>query len=61
MFQMAYKLKPFAGIYMCFIGFDDSDDTHLRLLEANDGVEVEQNDTRCTHVVCRKHLKVYCI
>lgn len=49
---MNHRLKPFAGLYIAFVGFPSDEILHFKLLAENKGTLVTADDKRCTHVVC---------
>lgn len=47
-----YKLKPFHGLHMAFLGFKEEDQKELsELTLANEGLLVDADSMSCTHVV----------
>lgn len=47
-----YKLKPFHGLLMAFVGFKDDEVKELsELTTANEGIIVDAADPSCTHIV----------
>lgn len=47
-----YKLKPFHGLHMAFVGFKEDDARELsELTTANEGIIVDAADLSCSHVV----------
>ncbi|KAF5305669.1 hypothetical protein FQA39_LY09158 [Lamprigera yunnana] len=52
MFIAEHKLKPFHGGNVCFLGFPEDEDKHMKeVLEANGGRSINLDDVSCTHVV----------
>ncbi|XP_075234568.1 protein ECT2-like [Lycorma delicatula] len=49
--MMNHRLKPFAGLYIAFVGFPSDEILHFKLLAENKGTLVTADDKRCTHVV----------
>lgn len=50
--QTEYRLKPFHGIRVCFIGFPEAEEEHMtEVLVANGGTITTLDDPACTHVV----------
>ncbi|XP_030754873.1 protein ECT2 isoform X2 [Sitophilus oryzae] len=51
-FVSKYKLKPFHGAKVCFLGFPEEEKSHMtEVLEANGGLITSVDDPNCTHVV----------
>lgn len=51
-FQSQYKLKPFHGARVCFVGFPEEEEKHMtEILLHNGGTVTNLEDTTCTHVV----------
>ncbi|XP_050308871.1 protein ECT2 isoform X4 [Anthonomus grandis grandis] len=51
-FMNQYKLKPFHGARVCFLGFSDDEEKHMtEVLLANGGTVTTIDDPNCTHVV----------
>lgn len=47
-----YRLRPFFGLHMAFVGFSDTDTEELTNLTAeNDGHVVKPDDANCSHIV----------
>ncbi|KAF7287575.1 epithelial cell transforming 2 pebble isoform X2 [Rhynchophorus ferrugineus] len=47
-----YKLKPFYGARVCFLGFPEDEENHMReVLLSNGGTVASADDSTCTHVV----------
>ena len=47
-----YKLKPFHGLHMAFVGFKEDEAKELsELTTANEGIIVDASDPSCSHVV----------
>lgn len=47
-----YKLKPFHGLHMAFIGFKEEDFKELcELTVANEGIIVEISNSSCSHII----------
>lgn len=52
MFQSEYKLKPFHGAKVCFVGFPEEEEKHMtEVLLSNGGAVANLEDPTCTHVV----------
>lgn len=52
---MEYKLKPFYGARVCFLGFPEEEEKHMiDVLEANGGTTTTLDDPSCSHVVSIK-------
>lgn len=51
-FKAEYKLKPFHGARVCFVGFPEEEEKHMtEVLLQNGGEVTNLEDTTCTHVV----------
>ncbi|XP_065163646.1 protein ECT2 isoform X4 [Atheta coriaria] len=51
-FMSDYKLKPFHGAKVCFMGFPEEEEKHMvEILESNGGTITTMDDATCTHVV----------
>ncbi|XP_066143767.1 protein ECT2 isoform X3 [Euwallacea fornicatus] len=51
-FVNEYKLKPFHGARVCFVGFPEDEERHMtEVLVANGGTVTTLDDHACTHVV----------
>lgn len=50
--QTEYRLKPFHGIRVCFVGFPEEEEEHMtEVLVMNGGTITTLDDPTCTHVV----------
>lgn len=50
--QTEYRLKPFHGIRVCFVGFPEEEEEHMtEVLVMNGGTVTTLDDPACTHVV----------
>lgn len=50
--QTEYRLKPFHGIRVCFVGFPEEEEEHMtEVLVMNGGTVTTLGDPTCTHVV----------
>lgn len=48
----AYRLKPFHGLHMAFVGFRDDEVKELfELTSSNDGIVVDVNNLSCSHII----------
>ncbi|KAL3281139.1 hypothetical protein HHI36_004359 [Cryptolaemus montrouzieri] len=51
-FLIEHKLKPFHGAHICFVGFPEEEEQHMReVLISNGGTFGATDDPSCTHVV----------
>lgn len=51
-FQNEHKLKPFHGAKVCFLGFSEEEERHMKeVLLANGGLVSALDDAECSHVV----------
>ncbi|XP_063902866.1 protein ECT2 isoform X2 [Zophobas morio] len=58
-FVAEFKLKPFHGAKVCFIGFAEDEKKHMTdILLSNGGTVSSLDDPQCTHVVM-EHAEVY--